>query len=131
MEGLALVDHTGEVVALVTWVVYGREAELVTLDALQKWRGHGSRLLAAAEEALGRRGVRRLFLITANDNPEAAGLYARRGFRLVRLHLDAMDQVRQQKPAVPEVGEHGIPLRDVWEMEKWLVELELDAVVCH
>lgn len=121
VEGLALVTPAGELAAMVTWAVYGQEAELVTLDALEQRRGHGSRLIEAAEEALRERGVRRLFLITTNDNPEAAGLYARRGFRLIRLHLDAMDRVRAQKPSVPETGEHGIPLRDVWEMERWLM----------
>ncbi len=44
----------------------------------------------------------------------------RRGYRLVRLHLDAMDRVRQAKPQVRLIGDEGIPLRDMWELEREL-----------
>jgi len=31
-----------------------------------------------------------------------------------------MEKVRTQKPTVGTVGEHGIPLRDMWELGKEL-----------
>ncbi len=39
---------------------------------------------------------------------------------LVRLHLDAMDGVRRAKPQVPLIGDDGIPLRDMWKLEREL-----------
>ena len=72
----------------------------------------------AAEEELRRRGVKTVHLVTTNDNHRALSFYVRRGYRLVRLHLDAMDRVRQAKPQVPLIGDDGIPLRDMWELER-------------
>jgi hypothetical protein len=37
----------------------------------------------------------------------------------VKVHLDAMDRVRELKPAVP-LDEDGLPLRDMWELVKEL-----------
>jgi enamine deaminase RidA (YjgF/YER057c/UK114 family)/GNAT superfamily N-acetyltransferase len=119
VEGLVLLGGPGgDPVALVTFQGFGDLAEIVTLDALVEGRGCGSRLLAEAERLLASRGVRRLTMITTNDNPRAFGLYVRRGFRLVRVRLDALRAVRAAKPSVPEVGLDGIPLRDLWELEK-------------
>ena len=110
----------GAVLGLVTWAVEGERAEIVSLDALEQGRRVGARLMEAAEEELRRRGVRALRVVTTNDNPRALSFYVRRGYRLLRLHLDAMDRVRALKPRVPLAGNDGIPLRDMWELQKAL-----------
>ena len=56
--------------------------------------------------------------LMTNDNLRAAGLYLSRGYRLVRIHLDAVDRVREHKPKLPVEGYEGIPMRDLWEFEK-------------
>jgi len=76
--------------------------------------------MEAAEAELRRRGVRTLRVVTTNDNPRALSFYVRRGYRLVRLHPDAMDRVRWLKPRVPLTGADGIPLRDMWELQREL-----------
>jgi len=118
VEGLALRGPGGALVGLVTWAQEGEAAELVTLDALMSNLGFGSRLLREAEQQLCAQGARRLWMITSNDNLKAFSFYVRRGFRLVRVHLDAMDRVRRQKPDTPDVSIDGVPLRDLWELEK-------------
>lgn len=118
VEGIALAEQGGAIGGLVTWKTFDDGAEIVTLDAWPTGQGRGTRLLQRAEQELRRRGVKRLFLVTTNDNPRALNLYVRHGFRLVRLHLDAMDRVRARKPDVPLTGADGIPLRDMWELEK-------------
>jgi GNAT superfamily N-acetyltransferase len=120
VEGIICRALDGRTLGLVTWAVDGRRAEIVSLNALEPGRGIGSRLMDAAEDKLRRRGVRTAHLITTNDNLGALSFYLRRGYRLVRLHLDAMDRVRQVKPQVPLTGNHGIPLRDMWELEREL-----------
>jgi hypothetical protein len=79
-----------------------------------------------AEVALARRhnplardaGCTRLWLITTNDNVDALRFYQRRGFRLAALHAGAVDRSRTRlKPEIPEIGDHGIPLRDEIELE--------------
>jgi len=120
VEGLVWLSSDGRTLGLVTWAVDGARAEIVSLNALEPRRGIGSRLMDAAEEELRRRGVRTAHLVTTNDNPRALSFYVRRGYRLLRLHLDAMDRVRQIKPQVPVTGNDGIPLRDMWELERGL-----------
>ena len=56
--------------------------------------------------------------LMTNDNLRAAGLYLSRGYRLVRVHLDAVDRVREYKPKLPEKGYEGIRIKDLWEFEK-------------
>jgi enamine deaminase RidA (YjgF/YER057c/UK114 family) len=120
VEGLVLLDDVGDLAGLITWSITGAGAEMVSLDAWPPGRGRGSRLLARAEGELQQRGVERISLVTTNDNTRAAAFYIRQGYRLVRLHLDAMDRVRAQKPQVPLTGAAGVPLRDMWELEKRL-----------
>lgn len=119
VEGLVW-REAGAVLGLVTWCVDGEQAEIVSLDALEPGRRIGGRLMEAAEAELRRRGVRTLLVVTTNDNSRALSFYVRRGYRLVRLHMDAMDRVRALKPGVPLTGNDGIPLRDMWELRKEL-----------
>lgn len=120
VEGLVERDDEGNVRGLVTWAIEGSRAEIVSLEAIEPGRGSGSRLMDAAEGELRRRGATAVHVATTNDNPRALTFYVRRGYRLVRLHLEAMERVRRVKPGVPAVGNDGIPLRDMWELEKEL-----------
>ena len=43
---------------------------------------------------------------------EAIALYQRLGFRIVEIHVDAVDQARRIKPEIPEIGHDGIPIHD-------------------
>ena len=120
VDGLAWRDAGGDRSGLVTWCVDGHVAEVVSLHAEPPDAGIGARLIEAAEAELKRRGVTELVVATTNDNARALGFYIGQGFRLVRLHLDAMDRVREAKPQVPLVGAGGVPLRDMWELRKEL-----------
>jgi ribosomal protein S18 acetylase RimI-like enzyme len=105
---------------LVSWWIDGERAEVVSVHAEPPGSGTGTRVMDAAEEALRRRGVKRVVLATTNDNVRALNFYQKRGYRLVRVHLDAMERVRVAKPGVPAVGRDGVPLRDMWELAKEL-----------
>jgi GNAT superfamily N-acetyltransferase len=118
VEGLALVDHLDEMVGLVTFHVDGPAGQIVTLDTIVRGRGFGRQLLEAVESTFHARGLGRAWALMTNDNLRAAGLYLSRGYRLVRVHLDAIDRVRAHKPNLPERGYEGIPIRDLWEFEK-------------
>ena len=118
VESLALRDGRRRILGLITWWVQGDRAEIVSLHAAPPGEGTGTALMDAAEAALRRRGVRQAVLATTNDNVHALRFYVRRGYRLVHVHLDAMDAVRALKPAVPAAGRDGIPLRDLWELRK-------------
>lgn len=114
----AFVVSEGREVALVTWARDGDIGEVVTLDAFDQGQGFGRAALAFAEAELAREGATEARLFTTNDNVRAIGIYLRAGWRVVRIHLDAMDAVRARKPTVPLTGDHGLALRDMWEFVK-------------
>ena len=118
VEGLALVDHLDEIVGLVTYHVDGPAGQIVTLDTIVRGRGFGRRLLEVVENKFHNLGLGRSWALMTNDNLRAAGLYLSRGYRLVRVHLDAVNRVREHKPELPEKGYEGIRIRDLWEFEK-------------
>jgi GNAT superfamily N-acetyltransferase len=119
VEGIALVDFNDELVGMVTYHVDGPAGQIVTLDTIVRGRGFGRRLLEAAENKFHNLGLGRAWALMTNDNLRAAGLYLSRGYRLIRIHLDAIDRVREHKPKLPETGYEGIPIRDLWEFEKF------------
>lgn len=118
VQGLALVDDIDELVGLVTYHVDGPSGQIVTLDTILRGRGFGRRLLEDVESKLHQLGLGRAWALLTNDNLRAAGLYLSRGYRLVRVHTDAVDRVREHKPQLPERGYEGILIRDLWEFEK-------------
>ena len=118
VQGLALVDHFDEIVGLVTYHVDGPSGQIVTLDTIVRGRGFGRRLLEDVESKFHQLGLGRAWALMTNDNLRAAGLYLSRGYRLVRVHVDVVDRVREHKARLPERGYEGIPIRDLWEFEK-------------
>jgi ribosomal protein S18 acetylase RimI-like enzyme len=110
-------EYDGERVGLITLHILGDACEVVTLDSLQAGRGVGRALLGAVRAEARKRGCRRLWLVTTNDNIHALGFYQQNGFRLVALRPGAVEESRKVKPSIPLIGDHGIPLRDELELE--------------
>jgi ribosomal protein S18 acetylase RimI-like enzyme len=106
-----------KVVGLVTYAIDGEECELLTIDAFERTKGIGSRLLESVIVQARAAGCRRLWLITTNDNLDAIRFYQRRGMRLVAVHPGAVDEARKLKPEIPPVGNYGIAIRDELEFE--------------
>ena len=107
---LALYD--GKPVALATFHIEGEACELVSLDCDVQGIGIGTAMVAAVLQAAKKAGCRRVWLVTTNDNLHALGFYQKRGFCLVAIHPGAINEARKQKPAIPLLGENGIPIRD-------------------
>ena len=123
LEGPALVaTQNGRLIGLVSWLVDrgGTDAEVRVLVVAGHARGTGvgRTLIEAAAAALREARVRRAWLVTTNDNLAALALYQKAGWCLATLRPGAVDEARRTlKPAIPELGEHGIPLRDELELE--------------
>lgn len=122
LEGPGLVAMLGgEPVGVVTWLADdGGTAEVRVLAVAfgVRGRGVGRALMDAAAAALRGGGLRRAWLVTTNDNLAAIALYQKAGWRLTALRAGALAETRLTlKPAIPEIGEHGIPLRDELELE--------------
>jgi N-acetylglutamate synthase-like GNAT family acetyltransferase len=117
IEGFYAVDDSGKKVGLVTYEIFGDQCEMVTLDAFEKFSGVGTVLTEKVRQVATARGCKRLWLITTNDNLDAIRFYQRRGFTIAAIHVNSLAQSRKLKPSIPEIGQHGIPLRDEIEFE--------------
>ena len=111
----------GTLSGVLTYRVAGRACEVTTLYTDVPGRGTGTDLLAAVEAVVRDEDCQRLWLVTTNDNVDALRFYQRRGFRLAALHPGAVDRSRASlKPAIPLLGDHGVPIRDELVLEKAL-----------
>lgn len=111
---LALADPDGEVVGLLTYLVSGDVADIVTINAFAGG-GIGAALVEALTGEVGAVAAR-LRVTTTNDNTRALRFYQRAGFRLTALRPGAVDEARKIKPGIPVIGNDGIPIRDELEL---------------
>jgi RimJ/RimL family protein N-acetyltransferase len=95
-----------------------RSCELVSINSEVEGRGVATKMLGMMESEAKDKGCNRIWLITTNDNPEAAAFYVKRGYRFIKVHVNALNNSRKLKPQIPKVGKHGINLTDEWEFEK-------------
>jgi GNAT superfamily N-acetyltransferase len=102
---------------VITFMVRGEECEITSLDSLKEGKGIGTALIDKVLEEANKKKCCRIFLITTNDNLHGLGFYQRRGFELVAVHRDAVNESRKVKPTIPLIGENNIPLRDEIELE--------------
>jgi ribosomal protein S18 acetylase RimI-like enzyme len=116
LDGFA-VEHDGRPVGCALLNVAGTEAELVVLATTYRGAGAGTSLLEAVVERAKASGWTRLWLITSNDNTDAIRLYQRSGWDWIAFRRDGITRARELKPEIPEVGNHGIPVRHEIEFE--------------
>ena len=106
-----------EIAGLITYRVLDDEMEILSLDSLRENKGIGTALLNKAVFKAVEIGCARITLITTNDNLSALRFYQKRGFDMVRLYRNALEQSRKVKPEIPLMGENGIPLKHEIELE--------------
>lgn len=59
----------------------------------------------------------RIWLITSNDNCHAIRFYQKRGWKMVNIHFNAIEEARLLKPQIPMFGYDGIPILHEIEFE--------------
>lgn len=107
-------------VGLITISVEDKDCEIATLDSLDEASGVGSALVEAVEAWAKETGIKRIWLVTTNDNLGALKFWQKRGYELVTIHRNAIAEARRIKPQIPITGLDGIPIRDEIELEKRL-----------
>ena len=116
LEGF-ITEEKGEKVGLVTFNIENNKMEIVTIDSLSPGRGIGALLLKEVIKMAKEKNVKRIWLITTNDNLNALKFYQKNDFHLVKIYPGAIAESRKIKPQIPEIGEDGIPIRDEIELE--------------
>ena len=107
-----------ERVGLVTYRVEKQMCEVITLNSFAKREGVATKLLQAVEKAALKSDCHKLWVITTNDNLDALRFYRKRGFKITKVHADALKESRKLKPEIPITGLYEIPMRDEIELEK-------------
>jgi GNAT superfamily N-acetyltransferase len=102
---------------LITYSLDNNECEIITLDSLESGKGIGRKLIKAILDFADEKNIKRVWLITTNDNTNALRFYQKNGFHLVSVHPGAIEKIRMLKPEIPEIGFDNIPIRDEIELE--------------
>lgn len=110
----------GEVKGIITYNIENNECEIVSLDSLYENVGIGSELINQVVNEANINGCKRVWLITTNDNTHAIRYYQKRGFNMVAIHRNAINESRKIKPQIPITGFDGIPILHEIEFEKML-----------
>ncbi len=112
-----IAEVDGEKRGLITFKVASDGIEIVSLDSFLKKRGIGTKLISRIMSLAKAQKIRRVWLITTNDNLNALGFWQKRGFCLNKIYPNALEISRKLKPGIPFTGEDNIPLRDEIELE--------------
>lgn len=118
LHGYIVESEDGKVLGLITLNITNDGCEIVSLDSIASGQGIGTALIEAGVTYARKARCQRIWVITTNDNLEALRFYQKRGMHMKALYPGAIDYARKElKPEIPEIGEHGIPLRDEIELE--------------
>lgn len=105
-------------VGLITFRVRNKELEIVSLDSFLERKGIGTALVRKVKRFANTKNLKRIWLITTNDNLDALRFWQKRGFFISKAYPSAIDKVsRKLKPQIPKIGAFGIPIRDEIELE--------------
>ena len=118
LDGLAVIDEDGKIIALLTYVTRDKECEIISFDSIIESKGIGSMLLGAFEKLAREKEIQKIVLVTTNDNIRALQFYQKRGYTLANIIVNAVEKARRLKPEIPYVAENGIPIRDEIILEK-------------
>lgn len=117
MQLMAARASDGEIRGVAYYRMSGPMALLGAIVVTDKRRGIGSALFDAVADEARDMKLKKLRAITTNDNFEAMMFYQRRGMRFMTLFAGGADAYRAFRPGLHQVGRHGIPCRDVLELE--------------
>lgn len=128
LDGFAVLNGSEEIIGLITYIFHTEICEIISLDSLVEKRGIGSSLMNKVEQIAHERGTSQIKVITTNDNLQALSFYQKRGYQIVEVLVNAVDQARKSKPGIPFTAENGIPIRDEIVLHKSLsVDQELNG----
>lgn len=115
-KGLYIIQNE-EIIGVLTYRVINDEAEITLLHAIIENSGIGTFLIERFLDIAKHNNIKRITVVTTNDNIRALAFYQKRGFDIISLYRNSMDYVRRIKPSVPLIGDNNIPLKHEIELE--------------
>ena len=115
--------HGSERVGALVWTRRGEDVEVASIAVEMHGGGVGRALLRQLATDAATEGVARISLTTTNDNLTALAFYQRCGMRVCAVYPDGVDRAREEKPAIPLLGQKGIPMHDAIELDAGPVDI--------
>ena len=116
LDGFVAIDND-KIVGVLTFKKSNNEIEIISLDSFMENIGIGAALLNKIMDFAKHNYIKRLWLITTNDNLNALKFYQKRNWTITAIHYDAVVETRKIKPTIPMTGYYDIPLRHEIELE--------------
>jgi ribosomal protein S18 acetylase RimI-like enzyme len=116
LDGYLAIDNN-KIVGVLTFIKFNDEVEIISLDSFKENTGVGTALLNKIIDFAKQNSIKRLWLITTNDNLNALRFYQKRNWSITALHKDAVTNARKIKPTIAITGYYEIPLRHEIELE--------------
>lgn len=120
LDGFTIVNDEDNIIGLITYIIKGKECEIISLDSIEEGKGVGTSLVQEVENLAVKENCQLIKVITTNDNLLALKFYQKRGFTLSKILNNAVEKARRIKPEIPLLGNDGIPIRDEIELIKVL-----------
>ena len=111
------VKEQEDIIGLITYFVSDDVLEVISLNSLRENQGIGTKLVDAVIREAKDRKLKKILVVTTNDNINAIKFYQKRGFDMACLYHNDLDISRKIKPEIPLIGDHSIPLRHEIEFE--------------
>ena len=112
-----IAEQNNKPVGIVLYNIKDKECEIILFGSFVEKIGIGSSLINWVKKVAKIQECRRVWLITTNDNTPAIRFYQKKGFSLVAVYRNAIEESRKLKPEIPLEGIDGIPIRDEIELE--------------
>jgi len=106
-----------EKAGLITYKIIDGDLEIVSVNSLKENKGIGSALLDTVITLARKQKIKRVWLITTNDNIDALKFYQKRNFSLKKIYPGTVKLSRELKSSIPLTGDYGIPIKDEIELE--------------
>ncbi len=116
LEGFIAIEGQ-DIKGIIIYNIEKSDCEITLLESFHENCGIGSRLIEKIVSVAKEKECDRLWLITTNDNTKAMRFYQRRGFDMVAIHRNALEESRKIKPEIPLNGIDDIPIKHEIEME--------------
>ena len=92
------VKEQEDIIGLITYFVSDDVLEVISLNSLRENQGIGTKLVDAVIREAKDRKLKKILVVTTNDNINAIKFYQKRGFDMACLYHNALDISRKIKP---------------------------------
>ena len=116
LDGLIIMEGD-TICGFLTYFINSDGMEIITFNSLVENTGIGTALLHGIMKKAIDLDVKKISLITTNDNLNALRFYQKNGFRITSYYKGAIKNSRKLKPSIPLIGNDGIPIEDEIELE--------------